>query len=97
MKHDYKQEEEKSDKELKRIKTEVESERKMDQKQLQERRRQMIFLLQQKRKHRSIRINPESSHKFDIAKDRDRNPQKYHFLKLKNLTDEQIYKDFKDF
>ena len=47
----------------------------------------MIFLLEEKRKHRSIKVNPESSHKFDIVKDKSQNPQKYHFLKLKNLTD----------
>lgn len=37
------------------------------------------------------------SHQFEIAKDKASNPQKYHFLKLKNLTDEQIFRDFKDF
>ena len=57
----------------------------------------MIYLLEEKRKHKAIKVNPESAHKFEIAKDKAENAQKYHFLKLKNLTEEQIFKDFKDF
>lgn len=32
-----------------------------------------------------------------ILKDKEKNPLKYNFLKLKNLTEEQIFRDYRDF
>lgn len=57
----------------------------------------MIQILEEKRKQTKLKLDSQSSIKFEIMKDKTRNPQKYHFLKLKNLTDEQIFKEFQDY
>ena len=56
-----------------------------------------MFLLEEKRKHMPVKVDSERSHLFEIARDKAQHSRKYHFLKLKNLTDEQIFRDFKDF
>lgn len=42
-------------------------------------------------------MDKERAHLLEIEKDKTKNPQKYHFLKMKNLTEEQIFKEFQDF
>jgi hypothetical protein len=49
---------------IKRVKTDVTTERMKEEKELREKRKQMIYLLEEKRKHKPIKINPEMSHQF---------------------------------
>lgn len=44
-----------------------------------------------------MRVDSERSLKLEIMKDKIKHPQKYHFLKLKNITEEQIYREFQDY
>lgn len=44
-----------------------------------------------------IKINHQKQHELEIMKDKTLNPYKYTYLRMKQLTDEQIYTEFKDF
>ena len=44
-----------------------------------------------------IKINHQKRHQLEILKDKTINPYKYTYLRMKQLTDQQIYTEFKEF
>ena len=44
-----------------------------------------------------MKISLEKTLMADIAKDKALNPFKYNYLKLKKLTEQQIFSEFQDF